>query len=135
MIDFLQITNVQDRGIANKERVAIRVNHFTQLNQFWVSAGIKSSKEAIYPINDNLFWLGRGYVTSGDWIFIYTGFGTPQTVKLPNSVNNIYTFYWGRSNVLFQSPEVFPFLLHTELVGLPEDYSPLALPKSADDTS
>lgn len=133
MIKFLSVTNVQDRGTANKERVAIRVDHSTHLNQFWLSAGIKASAEGVYPINDNLFWLGRGYVTRGDWLFIYSGFGEPRTVKMPNSENSIYTFYWGRSHVLFQSPEVFPFLLFSELVGLPEDYNPPALPNLADD--
>ena len=120
--DSLKIMDVINRGIPNQERVPIFVNRETDLERFWLGIGIRQPDNRIYPINDNLMWLGNGFVTPGDWLFVYTGKGSPQTNKIPNQPNKIFSMHWGRDQTLFLSPEVSPYLL-CGVIALPPSHS------------
>lgn len=128
MNEPLKIVDVVDRGYGGKERITIRVNLHCDLGHYWLGAGVKQSQNEIFPLNDNLFWFGRGLVQPGDWIFLYTGIGTPQTNKIPGQTGHIYTLHWQKQNVLFKSDQVFPYLINATVVGLPEKFDPPALP-------
>lgn len=118
MEQALTILDVVDRGIPNKERIPIKVNADYYLGSIWIGVGIYNGNDRIFPLNDNIMWLGAGWVKAGDWVFIYTGRGAPKTDKLPNSENSIYTVFWNRSTVVFKTPELHPFILDG-LIGLP----------------
>lgn len=132
MTEALIITDVQDRGVANRERISIKVNGYCDLGHYWLGLGIRQSQSEIFPLNDNIFWFGRGYVNVNDWIFLYTGSGTPRVNDIPNQSGKIYTLHWRRQNVLFQSSEVFPYLISAPKVGLPENFTPMAIPNLLD---
>jgi len=113
MIEYsLNILDVMDRGVPNKERIPIEVVGATNLSRYWIGIGIRTEPRRILPINDNLLWLGQGEVLPGDWVFVYTGQGSPQQNNVPNSVNKIFTIHWNRRSVLFQSEELQPFLIN-----------------------
>lgn len=107
----LSILDVVDRGVPNSERVPIRVEAHCALGNFWLGIGLRQDVGRVFPINDNLFWLGNGYLTPGDWIFVYSGRGAPRRNAIPNQPNTIYTMHWNRSEVLFQSEELHPILI------------------------
>ena len=111
MLDSLRIMDVIDRGTPNQERVPILVDKETELGNYWLGIGIRQTDNQIYPINDNMMWLGNGFVTQGDWLFVYTGLGSPRTNNVPNQSNHIFSMHWGRDQTLFSSPEIFPYLL------------------------
>ncbi|WP_162932977.1 hypothetical protein [Roseovarius sp. EL26] len=128
MIDPIKIEGVTDRGIGNSERVVMRAQTYCDLGHYWIGLGMRQSQNSVFPINDNLFWLGKGLIQPGDWIFLYTGWGQPTTTDIPSQTNKIYTFYWKRDRVLFQSPEIFPYLINAPRVGLPNEMYQNALP-------
>lgn len=128
MSEFLKIVDVVDRGVGGKERVTIRVNSFCDLGHYWLGIGIKQSQNEIFPINDNLYWFGRGHVGPGDWIFLYTGLGSPRINDIPEQSGKIYTLHWQKQNVLFRSTEVFPYLINASTVSLPEKFEAPAIP-------
>ena len=117
----LQLLGVHDRGVPGSERIQIRVNANGALTGFWLGLGIKQADGKIFPINDNQFWFGNGYVITGDWINVYTGKGSPSSVELPNTNNKVFSTYWNRANVLFQLPEIFPYLIEANNVYYSED--------------
>ncbi|MBU2361182.1 MAG: hypothetical protein KKB02_19990 [Alphaproteobacteria bacterium] len=117
----LSLSGVADRGTAGLERVQIKVSENCDLGHYWLGVGMKQFDNSIYPINDNLYWLGRGYVTAGDWVSIYTGAGKFSSFNLPNTVNTLYSMYWNRSNVLFKSPEIFPYLIYAQNVVISDE--------------
>ena len=70
------------------------------------------------PYFDNLFWFGDGIVKSGDWLFIYTGSGTPASRKASNGLNDIYTLFWGRPTTLFAETSIAPILFRVDAVSI-----------------
>ncbi len=120
MIEPLKIVDVFERGVGGSEGISVRVQDFCDLGHYWLGLGIRQSDQEIFPLNDNLLWLGRGAVNSGDWVFVYTGWGQPRTLDIPNVTSKIYSMHWNRDDVLFSSPEVFPYLIKAPFVGLPE---------------
>lgn len=129
MISSLRIFDVQDRGIPNSEHVVLRADAFCDLGHFWMGIGLRQGDNSIFPINDNLLWLGSGYVVQGDWIFVYTGLGTPTVNEIPNQKNRIYTLHWNRDKILFGAREIFPYLIFSPSVNLPMEFSTKALPE------
>jgi hypothetical protein len=111
----LELLDVIDRGIPNKERVPIKVNSDYYLANAWVGIGIKTSEDKIFPLNDNSLWLGMGWVRPGDWIFAYTGSGKPNVEDVPGSNSKIYTIFWNRPKVVFVSEEIHPYLLEGDI--------------------
>lgn len=111
MSDYMSILDVVDRGIPNQERIPIFIKNDFYLQTQWVGLGVMQPDKKIFPINDNSFWLGIGWVKKGDWIFLYTGKGEPRINEIPNQETKIYTVHWNREKTLFNSPELHPYLL------------------------
>lgn len=120
MTPELKLYDVVDRGLPNKERIPIHVLSDYYMQNIWIGLGLRHSPGQLMPINDNSLWLGTGWVKKGDWIFIYTGKGEPQTNQIPNQDNKTYTYHWNRSSVLFSSPELHPYLLEGSISLPPE---------------
>ena len=118
-----EILGVYDRGVPNQERIVIRVYGFTDLNRIFIGVGMRQPPQSILPINDNSLWMGSGFVMPGDWIYVYTGRGNPRVDSIPNQDNKIYTMHWGRTTVLFQSPELVPFIYRLDWVRLPNEFT------------
>jgi hypothetical protein len=131
VITELAIAHVYEPGVPNKERIAIRVDAAVDLGSYAVVLGVRSpGTQFITPIRDSMFWFGSGTVAVRDWIFVYTGSGTPTTVP-PSAdtpgVGNVYVLYWGRPQTAFHDPQVVPVLWRISGVFIPP--VSLALPQ------
>ncbi len=130
----LRLYPVADRGAPNSEHVPIQVLQPTDMGRYGLMVGISGPQQFAMPIQDNLFWFGDGVVNAGDWIFLYTGSGSPRIHDVPDLPGSkIYTVHWGRPNTMFANSLVVPILFRTdtEEVGVP----PGNLPQVGDEAS
>lgn len=115
-IEELSIIDVFDRGVPNRECIAIAVNTSVNLGQYGLFIGVRGPAGFAMPIKDNLFWFGDGIVNRDDWIFVYTGPGSPRANPLPNTSNFTYSVHWGRNLTVFFNPELVPILFRIDAV-------------------
>lgn len=122
----LKLHSVINRGIPNQERVAIYIEENTNMGQYGVMIGHASVNNTALPYQDNLFWFGDGGVNKGDWIFLYTGKGTPKTDVLETGTGNIYSVHWGRESTIFANSSIIPILFRLDAVdvGIPPENLP-----------
>ena len=113
----LSVVKVFDSGIPNKENIAICVNEPTNMGQFGLMLGISMSEKMAAPIHDQLYWFGDGSVQAGDWIFLYTGTGSPRTTDEEDGTK-IYTVFWGRETTIFATTQVVPVLFKVSSVDV-----------------
>jgi hypothetical protein len=110
---------VAERGIPNQERIPILVQETIDLGRYGIMAGYAGNNGFATPIQDNLFWFGDGVVKAGDWIFIYTGTGSPSAVDWAEHPDKkIYTVHWGRSKTMFANSQIVPILFRTDTVAV-----------------
>lgn len=108
---------VVDRGIPNAERIPIYVQEPTNIGQFGVMAGPSELDGFVKPYKDNLYWFSDGLVKPGDWIFLYTGSGTPKTEDIIGSTDSkIYTVHWGKTNTMFANSTIVPIVFRIDAV-------------------
>lgn len=129
----LQLFGVFDRGVPNKERVVLRPTVAMDIGAYVVIAGVRAPPphNLISPLRDHMFWFGSGVLTANDWIFLYTGHGTPS--KYPNAEGSgqIYTTYWGHDLTIFHDPQVIPAVVR--LNGVQYEPRPEAAAQPAPD--
>ena len=120
----LGIVTIFDRGVANKECIAVAVREAVNMGRYGLMIGqhdATASRNSI-PFFDNLFWFGDGVVNAGDWLFVYTGPGAPHTSL--DGVNKLYTLHWGKRHTMFANTTVVPILFRVDAVNIllpPED--------------
>ena len=119
LIDEITILDVIDRGVANMERIALRINAGVNMGQYGLLIGVRSQDGAAWPLADNFYWFGEGLVVPGDCIFVYTGPGQPRKEKLPNVEQHIYSVHWGRKNTVFVNKNLAPILFRMDAVMVP----------------
>lgn len=108
---------VSDRGIPNSERIPILVQEHTDMGKFGVMLGLANRKSFANPYQDNLFWFGDGIVKPGDWIFLYTGNGTPRADDWHTPQGSkIYSVHWGKSKTIFANSSIVPILFRADAV-------------------
>lgn len=115
-ITELLLVGVYERGIPNKERIVFRAASAVEMGRFGIFLGVKTAPGQALPIRDNFFWFGNGFVNMGDWVFVYTGPGTPRVAQLPNANEKLYTVFWGRNQVILHEPNVVPILVRMDAV-------------------
>lgn len=118
----LAVVTVLDRGVPNKESIAIKVLERVNLGQYGIMLGIYAQSGMATPFRDNLFWFGDGFVEQGDWIFVETGEGEPRKSKDAEQ-HNIYTVFWNRPITLFARSNVVPMLFRVDAVDVLEPES------------
>jgi len=113
----LTIAKVFDRGVPNKECIAISVNAPLNTSQYGILLGAASyDGNTTVPIKDNFFWFGEGSLNAGDWIFIYTGSGTSSSGPSLDGLSKLYTLYWGRPMTILYDSNVVPVLFRMDSV-------------------
>jgi len=117
-ITELFLMGVFDRGKPNQERIVLFVNELVNMGQFGLMLGVRQQDGFAFPIRDNFYWFGDGYVSPGDWIFLYTDPGEPRNSVIPNSSNNTYSLHWGRDEVILGNPEIVPILFRVDAVNI-----------------
>ncbi len=124
----LELYAVADRGLPNSERIQILVRESTEMGQFGLMVGNSGPSGFAMPLRDNLFWFGDGIVNLGDWIFVYTGNGTPRIDEWSSPPGSkIYTVHWGRNKTMFANSNIVPVLFKTGAVQV--DLPPSDLPQ------
>lgn len=114
----ITIVDLLQRGIPDKECIVFKAHEDVNRQNFLVGLGLPDSNGGVVPINDNMFWMGGGLFLNGDWIYLYTGSGQPETIQAPNQDYRIHTLFWKRRNVLFKSNEIVPFVLEAQNVSI-----------------
>ena len=117
-ISELKVAGVFDRGVPNQERIVIHANQIVNMGQFGLILGIRQQGALAYPIRDNFYWFGDGYVNVGDWIFVYTGPGESLTSELPGGSGKLYSLHWGRNETILGLQEVVPILFRVDAVEI-----------------
>ncbi len=122
----LSVVSVLDRGVPNKECIAIQAEQAINLGQYGVMLGQHAGDNSVFPFQDNMFWFGDGMISEGDWVFIYTGSGTPNKHKALDNVHHTYGLFWGRANTLFADSNVVPLLFRVDAVDIlsPQNNAP-----------
>ncbi len=117
-ITELKIIDVLDRGIPNKECIAILVEESPlNMGQYGLTLGVSMLYEGMAtPIRDSFFWFGEGIVKNGDWIFLYTGSGNPSTCHTIDGQSSVYTLYWNRPQTIFHNSNIVPTLFRMDAV-------------------
>ena len=114
----LTIAAILNRGVPNQECVSLKVNEAVNMGQFGLMLGRYGQEIGTVPYFDNLFWFGDGLIKSGDWLFVYTGSGTPNKILAANSVNEIFYLFWGKPTTLFADSIVAPILFRVDAVDV-----------------
>lgn len=112
----LSVVTVLDRGIPNRECVAIQANEPVDLGRVGIMLGVFGTNQMALPIQDQLFWFGDGNIQAGDWIFVNTGDGEPRFGKTNDDKNNVYTVFWKKSKTLFANSNIVPILFRIDAV-------------------
>ena len=114
----LSVAQVFDRGVANKECIAISVLQTINMGRYGIMLGQHQAGASggVLPYFDNLFWFGDGIVNAGDWVFVYTGPGTPTHSLATNGVNTIFSLHWGKPHTVFANSTVVPVLFRVDAV-------------------
>ena len=128
-ITELVVVGVYDRGKPNLERIILRANELINVGQFGLMLGIGQQEGAAIPIRDNLYWFGDGYVTTGDWVFVYTGPGENRIDDVPGSTEKIYSLHWGRPQTILTHSGIVPILFRVDGVNIPSQIA--ALPSAS----
>lgn len=123
----LTINSVIKRGTPNEECFAIQVNQNINLGQYGIMLGQYSGGNSAVPFRDNLFWFNDGIVKSGDWLFIYTGSGTPTQTKAANGINDLYSLFWGKPHTVLIDTNIVPMLFRVDAVNVAQP--PVNLPQ------
>ena len=116
----LGIVTIFERGVANKECIAVAVRQAVNVGRYGLMIGQHDATagQNSIPFFDNLFWFGDGVVNAGDWLFVYTGPGAPSTSWAENRVNKIYTLHWGKQHTMFANTTVVPILFRVDAVNI-----------------
>lgn len=119
LLDEIRVMAILNRGVPNKECIAIEIKENLNLGQYGVMLGTHSSETGgALPFNDNLFWFGDGLLEKGDWIFIYTGTGEPRKTEHPDANTTTYSIFWGRLNTVFANTSIVPLLFRSDAVDV-----------------
>lgn len=105
----LILVGVADANTPNLERIALRPTRAVNLTPYFVMLGVPAGGGLVYPIRDQVLWLGNAEVAPPDWILVMTGPGEDGTSTL-ESGERVLTKHWGRQHTLFNG-SVVPFLV------------------------
>ena len=127
----LEIMAVLDRGVSNKECIAIKVNAAVNLGQYGIMLGSYAHQNAAVPYLDHLYWFGNGFVKPNDWLFVYTGSGDTTKNLSHDGTNDVYSLYWGKPVTVFAQSIIVPILFRADAVDVaspPDDLPQLRGP-------
>lgn len=132
-IPELQLFGIIERGVPNKERVVLKPTIALDISPYVVFAAVRTAPgtDLISPLRDHMFWFGSAFLQPNDWIFLYTGHGTPSTFPASDGNGQVHTLYWGHSLTIFHDPQVIPAIARFN--GLQYEARPGAAPQPAPD--
>lgn len=125
-IDTLQILDVQNHGIPNQERIAIYVHKACNLAEYCLILTLPTPEGRSVPVKDHMLWFGQGWVSPGDWIFVYTAVGSTTIIPKPNPTpqfpgtppRRYINLHWGKNHTVFQNRALSPMLIRIGGTGI-----------------
>ena len=113
-IPELTLLGAYEHGVPNKERVVLRAEVPVDLGFFAVVLGLRnpSPEGALLatPLVDSMYWLGSTLIQAGDWVFLFTGPGTPTVTRSNDNRCNLHITFWNRPKTVFHDKRVIPLL-------------------------
>lgn len=99
----LQLIQIIDRGIPNKERLHLRVLEDANLSYYIVFATTYLSPQAISNLQRHAYWFAPKNVKAGDEVVLYTGSGSPSESKIALGLpgRTAHFFFWGLPNTVW----------------------------------
>lgn len=129
-IEELLMHPVVDRGIPNKERIALLAQTDVQMGNFGLIIGNAAPNNMATPIRDNFLWFGDRVIHRGDWVLVFTGQGESKVVNGSEPGTKVYSIHWGRGVTMFANTNIVPLLIRLDgvIVGrAPSDLPQLCL--------
>lgn len=96
----LEIIKIIDRGIADKERLWLRVLADTDLTYNIVFDTTYTSENSISNVQRHAHWFKPRKVITGDYVILYTKKGTDSSSKNNDGSTNHF-LYWGLDNTIW----------------------------------
>jgi hypothetical protein len=96
----LQIVQIYDRGVANKERILLRASAETNLSSYIVFNTWYITPQAISRSPRNVFWFPPKPIKPGDSVVLFSGLGTPSESQNQDGTTT-YFFFWGLANTIW----------------------------------
>lgn len=115
----LEITGVWERGIPNRERIAIKVKEPLDLSNYILVLGIPIAEQIAVPLEDHAFYFGKETIYPPHWIIIYTGPGDRKLTHMQDSREPALVLHWGKPTTILNDERIVPVLISFEgiLVG------------------
>lgn len=100
----IEIVDILDRGVANKERLWLRVISDTDLSYFIVFDTTYTSENSISNKQRHAYWFKPRTVKAGDYVILYTTEGKPSTSQNNDGSTNHFLF-WGLDKTIWNKKE------------------------------
>ncbi|WP_096697747.1 hypothetical protein [Polaromonas sp. AER18D-145] len=110
-ISEIQIVAVLERGVPNKEAIALKAIETIDTASFGLLLGMARDDGLAVPFHDHFFWLGGAILNPGDYIFVNTGDGEARINDSVDKLNKLYSVYWKKSSTLFADSRIVPVLI------------------------
>ena len=108
----LELRSIQDRGIADKERIVMKANTKVDVGQFAVIEAGFSDGVANSSTRD-CYWFPDKVVEEGDWVVLYTKSGDDRE-KVQKSGATAHFFYWGKNSPKWRVKNWVPVVLQVD---------------------
>lgn len=98
----LKIINIADAGIANKERVHIKVVLPDNIGRYAIFDTIQTEPGKVSSAVKNVYWFPDKEVRAGDDVILYSRTGTNSQITNENGTSTAF-YYWGKNKTLWNS--------------------------------
>lgn len=111
----IEIVNIADRGVANQERLHLRVVEPTNLGSHLVMSSIWVTPTTVANGNKAVFWFPPQQVNAHDEIVLYTRAGDNYVGSATGLIGAIaeaktYFYFWGQQTTIWNSPDACALL-------------------------
>lgn len=100
----IEIIDVLDRGVGNKERLWLKVNGDTNLKFYIVFDTTYTSSDSISNLQRHAYWFKPKSVHAGDSVVLYTRSGTPSS-QLNKDGTTSHFLFWGLEKTIWNVKE------------------------------
>jgi len=111
MVPELLLEGAFDRGVPNMERIVMRPRSTIDVGNYVVLLGLRVEGSAfVTPVRDAMYWFGSATLSPDDWLFLYTGPGTPTKVPAVGAPGSLYLSYWNRPATILHDQKIVPVI-------------------------
>ena len=100
----LEIIQILDKGVENKERLYLRVLADTDLSYYIVFDTTYTSENTISNIQRHAYWFKPRKVKAGDYVILYTRAGNTSTRQNKDGSTNHFLF-WGIDRTIWNKDD------------------------------